>query len=245
MRIGLLAGATVLSLLASGLLPGGAWSATPEVDPDSAAAARSTLVDRGQIARHGLIGKVVVDRNGDAIGTVADVLMVSSGGAAETVVIQSGGGAGVGERLIAVPIAALRLTKDGKGLRIEDLTRQQAGELKAEPASSDPAELEPSMLIGHEVVDVNGKRIGTVDNLLMSGTGDRPTKAIIKSGGFLGLGSKLIVVDFASLRPSPNQTNNVLSPGVLVVSGLTREQVRQMESFRYDAGMHTYRPSGL
>jgi len=80
---------------------------------------------------------------------------------------------------------------------------------------------------------------------LMSGTGDRPTKAIIKSGGFLGLGSKLIVVDFASLRPGPNQTNNVLSPGVLVVSGLTREQVRQMDSFHYDSGMRTYRPSGL
>ena len=239
MRTLLLAGAATLSLLS-----GAAWSATPEVDPDSAAAARITLVDRGQIARHGLIGKVVVDRNGDTIGTVADVLMVSSGGSAETLVIQSGG-ASVGERLIAVPIAALRLTKDGKGLRIEDLTRQQASELKAGPSLSDPAELEPSMLIGHEVVDINGSKIGTVDNLLMSGTGDRPTKAIIKSGGFLGLGSKLIVVDTASLRPGPNQTNNVLSPGVLVASGLTREQVRQMESFRYDPGMRTYRPSGL
>ena len=240
MRSLLLAGAAMLSLAS-----GAAWSASPEVDPDSAAAARITLVDRGQIARHGLIGKVVVDRNGDTIGTVADVLMVSSGGAAETLVIQAGGGAGVGERLIAVPIAALRLAKDGKGLRIEDLTRQQASELTAGPSLSDPAELEPSMLIGHEVVDINGSKIGTIDNLLMGGTGDRPTKAIIKSGGFLGLGSKLIVVDFASLRPGPNQTNNVLSPGVLVASGLTREQVRQMESFRYDPGMRTYRPSGL
>ena len=62
----LLAGATMLSLLS-----GAAWAATPEVDPDSAAAARSILVDRGQIARHGLVGKAVVDRNGDTIGTVS------------------------------------------------------------------------------------------------------------------------------------------------------------------------------
>ena len=78
MRNLLLAGATMLSLLS-----GGAWSAAPEVDLDSGASARSILVDRGQIARQGLIGKVVVDRNGDTIGTVTDVLMVSSGGAAE------------------------------------------------------------------------------------------------------------------------------------------------------------------
>ena len=261
MRKMLLAGTTVV-----GLLSGGAFAASPEVDVDSGGLASGTVVGRDQIEMRTLIGKPVVDRNGDAIGTVANVLIDASGKAARTAVIKTGGAAGTGEKLIVVLISDLKPDEDGKTLLVDGLTRQQVSDLKPyrrgetagtqageqdasvpvtpTPSTQNPVDLEPRLLIGHEVVDVSGNKIGTVDNVLMSESGDRPAKAIIKSGGFLGLGTKLIAVDFASLHAGPNQTNNVLSPGVLIATGLTREQVRQMEGFRYDPAMRTYRPSG-
>jgi sporulation protein YlmC with PRC-barrel domain len=260
MRRTLVAGALVV-----GLLSGGALAASPKADVDSAGLPSMAVVARDQFETRALIGKIVVDRNGDAIGTVADVLIDASGKAAETAIIKSGGAAGIGEKLITVPIAHLKPVEAEKTLRVEGLTRQQVSDMKLyrqdetaadtgepdaavpaslPPSTQNPADLEPRMLIGHEVVDENGNEIGTVDNVLLSDSDNRPAKAIVKSGGFLGLGTKLIAVDFASLRPAPNQTNNVLSPGVLIATGLTREQVRQMEGFRYDPAMRTYRPSG-
>jgi sporulation protein YlmC with PRC-barrel domain len=87
-------------------------------------------------------------------------------------------------------------------------------------------------LIGKAVIDSNGDRVGTVDNVLMNATGDRPERAVIASGGFLGIGKKLIAVDFSQLKLGDN--------GRVHVSGLTREQVRGMKDFRYDPSMRTY-----
>jgi sporulation protein YlmC with PRC-barrel domain len=259
----LLAGTAALCLFT-----GSAFAASHQTDVDPGESS-GTVVTRDQIEMRALIGKKVIDGNGDAIGTVDNVLIDALGKVADTAVIQVGGIVGNGGKLITVPIAELKPSKDGKTLSIDGLTRQQAIDMKPEaggdavdnsssahtdqqevalPSSTasaeNPVEWEPRLLIGHEVVDSDGRKIGTVDNLLMNASGDRPAKVIIKSGGFLGLGAKLIAVDFATLRRGPNQTNNVLSPGVLIATGLTREKVRQMEDFRYDPAMRTYRPSG-
>lgn len=256
MRKLLLAGAAVLSLMA-----GAAFAASPGVD----AQATGTVVKRDQIEAHTLIGKTVVDSDGVNLGTVDDVIIDASGKMAQTAVVKLSGS--IGEKLIAVPIADLKPGADEGTLRLAGLTREQVGSMKpyrpdaaaaptdagdqeaavpgnTAPATGNPADLDPRLLIGHEVIDVHGRKIGTVDNLLMNDAGDQPVKAIIKSGGFLGLGQKLIAVDFASLHSGPNATNNVLSPGVLIATGLTQENVRRMQDFRYDPAMRTYRRAG-
>ena len=251
MRAVMLAGVALLGLVSTQPAPAASVTTEPSI----------TAVDRDQVARRGVIGKAVIDANGDSVGTVEDVLMDASGKTGATAVIRAGGFLGNGEMLVAVPLTDLMPGKDGRTIRVDGLTRQQVREMKlagsqsrvagseaveaAPPALASPADLEPRLLIGHEVVDVDGRKIGTVDNVVMNDGGDRPTLAIIKSGGFLGLGAKLIAVDFASLHAAPNRTDNVLSPGVLVASGLTQQQVRKMEDFRYAPTMRTYRPSGL
>jgi sporulation protein YlmC with PRC-barrel domain len=90
-------------------------------------------------------------------------------------------------------------------------------------------------LIGKVVVDTNGDRVGTVDNVLMNASGDQPAQAVIASGGFLGIGKKLIAVDFSQLK--------LADDGRVHVTGLTREQVRDMKDFRYDPSMRTFRNS--
>jgi sporulation protein YlmC with PRC-barrel domain len=250
----LLAGAALLALMT-----GAASAASPGVDVQ----ATGTVVKREQIEAHTLMGKTVVDSEGVNLGTVDDVIIDASGKMAQTAVIKLSGA--IGEKLIAVPIADLKPGADDETLRLEGLSREQVNDMKpyrpaaastasndqpaavsgnTTPATGNPADLDPRLLIGHEVIDVHGRKIGTVDNLLMNDSGNQPLKAIIKSGGFLGMGAKLIAVDFATLHSGPNPTNNVLSPGVLIATGLTQEQVRRMEDFRYDPAMRTYRRTG-
>jgi sporulation protein YlmC with PRC-barrel domain len=102
-------------------------------------------------------------------------------------------------------------------------------------ASVDRDAADLKQLIGKVVVDSNGDRVGTVDNVLMNAGGDRPERAVIASGGFLGIGKKLIAVDFSQLK--------IGDDGRVHVSGLTRAQVRDMKDFRYDPSMRTYRNS--
>jgi len=102
-------------------------------------------------------------------------------------------------------------------------------------ASIDRNAADLKQLIGKVVVDSKGDRVGTVDNVLMNASGDRPERAVIASGGFLGIGKKLIAVDFSQLK--------IGDDGRVHVSGLTREQVRDMQDFRYDPSMRTYRNS--
>jgi sporulation protein YlmC with PRC-barrel domain len=258
MRRMLLAGTAVL-----GLMTGGALAASPTAVGDAPTVA--TAVERDQIAMRTLIGKTVVDVHGDSIGTVADVLLDASGKVADTAVIRLVDLLGGGEKLIAVAIIDLTPLKDQKTLRVDGLTWQQVSEMKAfrhedavaasaptaqqdatataVASAANPADIEPRLLIGHEVVDIDGKKLGTVDNVLMTEGDNRPSKAIIKSGGFLGMGAKLIAVDVGTLHAGPNQTSNVLSPGILVATGLTQELVRKMDGFHYDPKMRTYRAS--
>ncbi|MFO1061739.1 MAG: PRC-barrel domain-containing protein, partial [Dongiaceae bacterium] len=102
-------------------------------------------------------------------------------------------------------------------------------------ASIDRNAVDLKQLIGKVVVDANGDRVGTVDNVLMDANGERPEQAVIASGGFLGIGKKLIAVDFSQLK--------IGDDGRAHVTGLTREQVRDMKDFRYDPSMRTYHNS--
>ncbi|MES1265813.1 MAG: PRC-barrel domain-containing protein, partial [Variovorax sp.] len=57
-----------------------------------------------------------------------------------------------------------------------------------------------STIIGSSVVNDAGESIGSVDDLLVSPDG-KETYAVLSVGGFLGIGSKLVVVPYSSLKP--------------------------------------------
>jgi hypothetical protein len=66
------------------------------------------------LARERLIGSQVVDKDGQALGTIDD-LIIGSGGQIEGVILGVGGYFGWGEKKIGVRMSALRITTaDGK-----------------------------------------------------------------------------------------------------------------------------------
>jgi sporulation protein YlmC with PRC-barrel domain len=66
-----------------------------------------------------------------------------------------------------------------------------------------------SKVIGSSVINDTSQTIGTIDDLLISTDGKHPY-AVLSVGGFLGMGTHLVVVPYSSLKVVDNK---VMLPG--------------------------------
>ena len=85
-----------------------------------------------------------------------------------------------------------------------------------------------SKLIGAAVYDGQNQKIGTVDDLIMSGQ-DKIAVAVVSVGGFLGIGSKLVAVQYDQLHYDPAGKD----PKV-VMPAANKDALAAMPSFVYN-----------
>ena len=83
-----------------------------------------------------------------------------------------------------------------------------------------------SKVIGSSVVNDANETIGTVDDLLVSRDGKQPY-AVLSIGGFLGMGNRLVVVPYETLKFADKK---VLLPGG------TKEGLKMLPEFKYATG---------
>jgi len=86
-----------------------------------------------------------------------------------------------------------------------------------------------SKFIGSAVYDDQNQKIGTVDDLIMSGK-DKVAVAILSVGGFLGIGNKLVAIPFDHLSYDPSSKD-----AKVVMAGATKDTLASMPSFTYSA----------
>jgi len=105
---------------------------------------------------------------------------------------------------------------------------------KAEPAAATPATPEVTILNKHEVEGVLGREVrsatnenmGRIVDVLVDGSGE-VRAAIIDFGGFLGVGSRKIAVDWNALEfPPPGQSD------AKITLELTRDQVNAAPEYQ-------------
>jgi hypothetical protein len=82
-----------------------------------------------------------------------------------------------------------------------------------------------SKIIGSNVLNDANEAIGKIDNLLVSPDGKTPF-AVLSIGGFLGLGSHMVVVPYESLKLVDNK---------IVLPGGTKDRLRMLPEFKYAA----------
>jgi len=75
-------------------------------------------------------------------------------------------------------------------------------------------ELRAAVLIGATVVNDQKQAIGTLSDILLDQNA-KVTSAVLSVGGFLGVGSRLVVVPFADLHIEPDR---IVLPGATKVS---------------------------
>ena len=83
-----------------------------------------------------------------------------------------------------------------------------------------------SKVVGSSVVNDANETIGKIDDLLVSRDGKQPY-AVLSIGGFLGMGTRLVVVPYDSLTFAGNK---------VTLPGGTKEGLRRLPEFKYAAG---------
>lgn len=73
-----------------------------------------------------------------------------------------------------------------------------------------PAVLSSSTLTGDQIVDRDGKKLGTLKEVMIDLSDGRVAYAVLSRGGFGGLGEKLFAVPWAMLALDPENKRLVL-----------------------------------
>jgi hypothetical protein len=94
----------------------------------------------------------------------------------------------------------------------------------------DPASLatgyRTSKVVGSTVVNEANETVGTVDDLIVTSTEKVPF-AVLSVGGFLGMGTKYVVVPYSSLVVHDKQ---------MMLPGATKDSLKALPEFKYNTG---------
>jgi len=80
-----------------------------------------------------------------------------------------------------------------------------------------------SKVVGSSVVNDKNEAIGRIDDLLVSLDGKEPY-AVLSIGGFLGMGTHLVVIPYDTLKFADNK---------VTLPGGTRDELKMLPEFRY------------
>ena len=80
-----------------------------------------------------------------------------------------------------------------------------------------------SKVVGSSVVNDANETIGKIDDLLVSSDGKQPY-AVLSIGGFLGVGTHLVVVPYETLKFADKK---------VILPGGTKEGLRMLPEFKY------------
>jgi PRC-barrel domain len=80
-----------------------------------------------------------------------------------------------------------------------------------------------SKVVGSSVVNEANETVGAIDDLIVTPE-ERVPYAILSVGGFLGMGTKYVVVPFSSLQMQERK---------IVLPGATKDALRALPEFKY------------
>jgi len=94
----------------------------------------------------------------------------------------------------------------------------------------DPASLatgyRTSKVVGSTVVNEANVTVGTIDDLIVT-PNEKVPFAVLSVGGFLGMGTKYVVVPFSSLQVKDKR---------MVLAGATKDSLKALPEFNYNSG---------
>ena len=80
-----------------------------------------------------------------------------------------------------------------------------------------------SKVIGSSVINEANETIGKIDDLLVTRDGKEPY-AVLSVGGFLGMGTRMVVIRYDSLKFADNR---------IVLPGGTKDGLKMLPAFQY------------
>jgi sporulation protein YlmC with PRC-barrel domain len=80
-----------------------------------------------------------------------------------------------------------------------------------------------SKVVGATVLNEANEKVGTIDDLIVTPT-DKVPYAVLSVGGFLGMGTRLVVVPYDTLKVGDKN---------MVLPGATRDSLKMLPAFNY------------
>lgn len=181
----------------------------------------------------------VVDQTGKKIGKIDDLILSTKEKVAYAI-ISVGGLLGVGDKSVSVPFQDMEIRKAKKEAVIK-LSKQQLEKMpefklesvadrnyQAEDVSptsgTEDYGINAKKLFDIDIIDKNGKKVGEVDDLLLSQDG-KVIYGIVDVGGMLGMGEKSVAVPFHHLVANRTEERILLNA--------TKDQLEKAPEFKF------------
>jgi hypothetical protein len=103
------------------------------------------------------------------------------------------------------------------------LTPQTVTLMKVDPSTLATG-YRSSKIVGSSVVNDTNETVGTIDDLIITPTGQAPY-VILSVGGFLGLGTKYVALPFTALKIVDKK---------IVLPGGTKDALKGLQEFKYN-----------
>jgi len=101
-------------------------------------------------------------------------------------------------------------------------TPQTLSVMKVDPTSLATG-YRTSKVVGSTVVNEANETVGTIDDLIVT-PGDSVPFAVLSVGGFLGMGTKYVVIPYSTLVVHDKQ---------MMLPGATKESLKSLPAFKY------------
>jgi len=101
-------------------------------------------------------------------------------------------------------------------------TQQTLSLMKVDPQSVATG-YRTSKVVGSTVVNEANETVGTIDDLIVTANEKVPF-AVLSVGGFLGMGTKYVVVPFSALQVQDKK---------MVLTGATKDSLKSLPEFKY------------
>jgi hypothetical protein len=123
---------------------------------------------------------------------------------------------------IALLASATVIAATLSGPALSQGTPQTLSLMKVDPQSLATG-YRTTKIVGSSVVNEVNETVGTIDDLIVT-PGDKVPFAVLSVGGFLGMGTKYVVVPFNSIQVRDNK---------MVLAGATKEALKNLPEFKY------------
>jgi len=199
----------------------GAGMAVAQDNTTGTTVASPTAVDANK-----LIGRKIVNTNGDTVGEV-DSVVIDQGGKVRYVIVGVGGFLGIGKKDVALAWDQLTIAENGEKVTTSATKDQLAAlpehkfpetakpgtvysydeAIRTNPNLGSPENMAPaagtvgikaSKLVGATVKNAAGDKIGEIHELLLSNDG-KTQGVVIDVGGFLGMGEHTVLLPWSDV----------------------------------------------
>jgi len=249
MKRHLLSATAAMALMLSCALVSGGTFAQDTTNTTGTAVAPPNAVDAAK-----LIGRNVVNANGDTVGEI-DSAVIDQSGKVRYVIVGVGGFLGIGKKDVALSWNDMTISDNGEKV-ITNATKDQLKALpehkfpetakpgtvysydeavKSNPTLGSPEQAAPatgavaikaSKLVGASVENAKGEKIGEVHEVMLDADG-RAEGLVIDVGGFLGINEKPVLVKWSDVKIQTDK-----SGAIAVATTMDRSQVEKLPEYK-------------